>query len=86
MINGNAMTYLIASTARKNLYQLIDQVSANHEPTTIKGKRNTAVLISFEDWEDIQETLFVAANKELSDTIIHGLITDFKDCSNSLEE
>ncbi|WP_367363768.1 hypothetical protein [Candidatus Tisiphia endosymbiont of Nedyus quadrimaculatus] len=37
----------------------------SHEPATIKGKRNKAVLISFEDWEDIKETLFVADNKEL---------------------
>lgn len=80
------MAYLIASEARKSLYQLIDQIALSHEPTTIKGKRNSAVLISFEDWEDIQETLFVAANKELSETIIKGLATDFKDCSDKLEE
>ena len=83
---SEAMTYLMAGQARKSLYQLIDQVSIDHEPTTIKGKRNTAVLISLEDWEDIQETLFVASSKELSDTIIRGLSTDFKDCSSRLEE
>ena len=80
------MTYLIASEARKSLYQLIDQVALSHEPTTIKGKRNKAVLISFNDWEDIKETLFVATNKELSDSIIKGLATDFEDCSDKLEE
>lgn len=80
------MSYLIASEARKNLYQLIDQVGLNHEPTIIKGKRNSAVLISFKDWEDIQETLFVASNKELSESIIKGLETEFKDCSSKLEE
>lgn len=50
------MSYLIASEARKTLYTLIDQVAANHEPALIKGKRNTAVLLSVEDWENIQET------------------------------
>lgn len=79
------MTYLIASEARKNLYQLIDQVAISHEPTTIKGKRNTAVLVSSDDWEDIKETLFVAANKELSDSIIRGLATSFEDCNDKLE-
>ena len=80
------MSYLIASEARKNLYQLIDQVGLNHEPTIIKGKRNSAVLISFKDWEDIEETLFVASNKELSASIIKGLETNFNDCSSELEE
>lgn len=80
------MTYLIASDARKKLYQLIDQVALSHEPTTIKGKRNSVVLIASQDWEDIQETLFVSANKELSNSIIKGLSTDFKDCSDKLEE
>ncbi|MCC8371436.1 MAG: hypothetical protein LN568_01530 [Rickettsia endosymbiont of Pseudomimeciton antennatum] len=42
------------------------------------------VLISEQDWEDIQETLFVAANKELSQSIIKGLATDFKDCQTKL--
>ena len=53
------MSYLIASEARKTLYKLIDEVAVSHEPTLIKGKRNTAVLVSSEDWEDIQETLLV---------------------------
>jgi hypothetical protein len=34
----------------------------------------------------MKETLFVANNKELSDSIIKGLATDFKDCSDKLED
>lgn len=80
------MTYLIASVARKSLYKLIDEIAITHEPTVIKGKRNTAVLVSAEDWDDIQETLFVASNKELSASIIEGLSADFKNCSTKLED
>lgn len=79
------MTYLIASEARKSLYKLIDQSAVNHEPTIIKGKRNTAVLISIDDWEDIQETIFVASNTKLSDSIIEGLNTPFEKCSTTLD-
>lgn len=78
------MTYLIASEARKSLYKLIDQSAMSHEPTIIKGKRNTAVLISIDDWEDIQETIFVASNTELSQSIIEGLNTPFERCSTTL--
>ena len=80
------MSYMIASEARKKLYQLIDQVSESHEPALIKGKRNTAVLLSNEDWEDIKETLFVATNTDLSKSIIKGLATDFEDCRTSLDD
>ncbi len=49
------MTYLVASEARKGLYKLIDDIAVSHEPTLIKGKRNAAVLVSFNDWEDIRK-------------------------------
>lgn len=79
------MSYLIASEARKTLYKLIDEVAINHEPTLIKGKRNSAVLLSVEDWEDIQETLFVASNKKLSDSLFKGRNTSYDECSTELE-
>jgi len=79
------MGYLIASEARKTLYKLIDDVAVNHEPTLIKGKRNTAVLLSSEDWEDIQETLLVASNKKLSDSLLKGKNTPYEKCSTKLD-
>jgi len=75
------MTFLAASEASKNLHKLIDQVAINHEPAMIKGRRNSAVLIASEDWEDIKETLFVAENRKLSRSIIKGLNTPFEECS-----
>ena len=47
------MTTLIASEARDNLYRLIDETNITHEPTIIKGKRNSAVLIAEDDWRSI---------------------------------
>jgi len=51
------MTILTASEARANLYRLIDQAAESHEPIVIAGKRTSAVLISGEDWQAIQETV-----------------------------
>lgn len=79
------MSYLIASEARRTLYTLIDEVAVNHEPTLIKGKRNTAVLLSEEDWQDIQETLLVVSDKKLSDSLIKGRNTPYEDCSTKLD-
>jgi prevent-host-death family protein len=53
------MTVLTASEARANLYRLIDETAQSHQPITIAGKRSSAVLVSEEDWQAIQETLFL---------------------------
>jgi antitoxin YefM len=55
------MNTLTASEARANLYRLIDQTVESHEPIIISGKRNSAVLLSAEDWSAIQETLHLLA-------------------------
>jgi antitoxin YefM len=50
-------TPITASEARADLYRLIDQTSESHQPILISGKRSSAVLVSAEDWQAIQETL-----------------------------
>jgi PHD/YefM family antitoxin component YafN of YafNO toxin-antitoxin module len=37
---------MTATEARKNLYALVDEVSASHVPVQIAGKRSSAVLVS----------------------------------------
>jgi len=41
-----------------SLYRLIDQTAESHQPILIVGQRNNAVLVSAEDWQAIQETLY----------------------------
>lgn len=53
------MKPLTVREARDNLYRLIDEIAENHQPITIKGKRNDAVLVSREDWEAISETIYL---------------------------
>ena len=51
------MQKLTASQAAANLAQLMDQTAESHQPITIAGKHHDAVLLSFADWQAIQETL-----------------------------
>ena len=44
------MTGITTTEARSNLYRLIDETAASHQPIVIMGKRNKAVLVSEEDW------------------------------------
>ncbi|GAA1378032.1 type II toxin-antitoxin system Phd/YefM family antitoxin [Luteococcus sanguinis] len=48
-----------ATTARANLYRLIDQVNEESEPLTITGQRGNAVLVGEDDWRAIQETIYL---------------------------
>ena len=49
------MELLTVSEARKNLYKLVDNVASSHAPKFIKGKRNSAVLLSKEDWDSCKK-------------------------------
>lgn len=53
------MTSVPATTARANLYRLIDQVNEESEPLTITGQRGNAVLVGEDDWRAIQETIYL---------------------------
>lgn len=70
----------MSSEARKNFLRIIDQVAESHIPITVKGKRNNAVIISENDWEDIQETLYIASHPELHKALVEGINTPFEEC------
>lgn len=53
------MAVFTVSQARANLYRLVDEASDSHQPILIAGKRSSAVLVSEEDWQAIQETMFL---------------------------
>ena len=63
------MTILTASEARASLYRLIDQAAESHKPIVISGKRASAVLVSEEDWNAIQETLYLLAVPGMRESI-----------------
>ena len=67
------MNIVTASEARANLYRLIDDSAESHHPVIIKGKRNTAVLVSSEDWTAIQETLFLTSIPGMRESILQGM-------------
>ncbi len=75
------MNILTASEARANLYTLIDQTFENHEPMLIKGKRHNALLISEDDWNAIQETLFPG----MRESIREGLATPLDETKDKLD-
>ncbi len=63
------MTAVSATSARSNLYRLIDQVNEESQPVTITGQRGNAVLIGEADWQAIQETLFLESVPGFAESI-----------------
>ncbi len=67
------MTAINATTARKNLYQLISDVNTNSTPVTITNSRGkNAVLLSEDDWNAIQETLYLNSVPGMTESIIEA--------------
>jgi antitoxin YefM len=78
------MTSMTATEARKKLYSLLDALAESHEPIQIAGKRNSAVLISEEDWRAVQETLYLVGIPGMRDSIVKGLKTPVEKCDEKL--
>lgn len=78
------MTELNASEARANLYRLLDEAAETHKPVRIAGKRNNAVLVSEDDWNAIQETLYLLSIPGMRESIRAGMKTPTKKLAKDL--
>jgi prevent-host-death family protein len=75
------MDTISASKAREKLYRLLDELAESREPVQITGKRNNAVLVSEDDWNAIQETLYLLSIPGMRESIRKGLETPFEETS-----
>lgn len=74
-----------ATNAREKLYTLIDETNLSHEPIQIFGKRGNAVLISENDWNAIQETLYLLSVPGMGESIREGMKTPVEECREELD-
>ena len=79
------MTTVNVTEARANLYKLIDDASATHEPVVITGKRGNAVLLAEGDWNAINETLYLLSVPGMRGSIIEGMQENLDETSTELE-
>jgi prevent-host-death family protein len=79
------MRTLKASEARANLYRLIDEAAKSHKPIIISGKRESAVLISSEDWSAIQETLYLLSVPGMRESIKEGMSEPVTESAKELD-
>jgi prevent-host-death family protein len=79
------MITLTASEARANLYRLIDQTAESHQPIHISGKRQSAVLLCAEDWQAIQETLYLLSVPGMRESIKEGMAEPLSESAPELD-
>ena len=79
------MTTLNVTEARSKLYSLIDEAAQTHRPVVITGKRNNAVLLSEDNWNAINETLFLLSVPGMRESIRKGIDTDLGECDKDLD-
>ena len=79
------MPTITASSARAQIYRLIESAGKSHVPVVITGKKNNAVLISEDDWNSIQETLYLISIPGMRESIQNGMKTPLKNCDTVLE-
>jgi len=63
------------SQVRADIYNVMDETAQTHEPILITGKRNNVVMLSQEDWNAIEETLYLNS--------ISGMTTSIQDSMNA---
>ena len=82
---GDTVTILNVTEARSKLYSLIDETTNSHQPVVITGKRGNAVLVSEEDWNSINETLYLLSVPGMRETLQEGMKELFSKCSKELD-
>jgi len=79
------MKTITATSARSDLYRVIDTALSDHEPVQITGKRGNAVLVSESDWRAIQETLYLVSIPGMRDSIVEGMGEPVDACSREID-
>jgi PHD/YefM family antitoxin component YafN of YafNO toxin-antitoxin module len=78
------ITTVTLSEAQVHLPYLLEETASSHQPITIVGTLQQAVLIAQEDWRAIQETSYLLSVPGMRESIQTGLATPVADCDEEL--
>lgn len=72
-----------ASEAKADLSELIDQVSLSRESMLITGKKSSAFLLAEDEWNSINETLYLISIPGMRESILKGMEGSIDEASKS---
>ena len=76
---------MTVSQARANIYKIMDETAQTHQPIMITGKRNNVVMVSEEDWNAIEETLYLNAIPGMAVSIQEAMEAPNSEFSEDIE-
>ena len=76
---------MTVSQARINIYKIMDETAETHQPIMITGKRNNVVMLSEEDWNAIEETLYLNSIPGMASSIKEAMDTPNSEFSEDVE-
>ncbi|MBI5414402.1 type II toxin-antitoxin system Phd/YefM family antitoxin [Candidatus Peregrinibacteria bacterium] len=79
------MRTLSVSQARANLYKIVKASGTGQVPIQVIGKNGSIVIITKDDWDAVQETLYLLSIPGMRQSIQKGLKTSLDECSDTLE-
>jgi antitoxin YefM len=65
-----------ASEARQRLFPLLEQVNTDHQPVRITSKAGDAVLMSADDYDSWQETVYLLRSPENARRLMEAVVRD----------
>ena len=75
------MNAINVTQARANLFKIMAFVNENAQPVTLtNNKGKNAVLIGEDDWNAIQETMYLNSVPGMTESLIKGKNTPLADC------
>ena len=74
-----------ASDARQRLFPLLEQVNVDHEPVRITSKSGDAVLMSADDYDSWQETVYLLRSPENARRLMEAVTRDRASRSTSAD-
>lgn len=63
------MMTITATEARKTFFELIKQTNQQHEMIQVQHKSGNAIIMSAEDYDNLQETLFLLSQTDFKQTL-----------------
>lgn len=75
------MQHMTANSAQKDFNHLLETVTQHNEPVTIVSDDNkVAVLVSMQEWRNIQETMYLQSIPGMVESIKAGAAEPLEDC------
>lgn len=73
------------SQVRADIYNVMDETAQTHQPILITGKRNNVVMLSQEDWNAIEETLYLNSIPNMVSSIQESMNAEDSEFSEDIE-